>query len=282
MGYMHIDNLYKTQDILLFKWCYALEKIHGTSAHVSWKAGKLEFFAGGGSHETFVKLFSPELPAQFTALAHTEVTVFGEFYGGKIQAMQRVYGTAQRFLVFDVKIGDTWLTVPDMDKVSQGLGLDVVPWEKTSTEIQHLDASRDAPSIQATKNGITNPQPREGIVIRPPIEVVRSDGKRIIAKHKHDAFKERTTQQKVVDPATLKVLTDAKSIAEEWVTDMRLAHVLDKFGPGTPERTRDVISAMQADVVREAEGEIVLSKEVYSAIARRTVELLKRTWPKLV
>ena len=29
MGYIHIGNLYKDQEILLFKECYALEKIHG-------------------------------------------------------------------------------------------------------------------------------------------------------------------------------------------------------------------------------------------------------------
>jgi hypothetical protein len=29
MGYLHIDNLYKNVDILLFKECYAMEKIHG-------------------------------------------------------------------------------------------------------------------------------------------------------------------------------------------------------------------------------------------------------------
>lgn len=29
MGYLHISNLYKDIDILLFKECYALEKIHG-------------------------------------------------------------------------------------------------------------------------------------------------------------------------------------------------------------------------------------------------------------
>ena len=34
MAYQHIDNLYKNQDILKFKECYALEKIHGTSASV--------------------------------------------------------------------------------------------------------------------------------------------------------------------------------------------------------------------------------------------------------
>lgn len=29
MGYIHIENLYKNRAILLFKECYALEKIHG-------------------------------------------------------------------------------------------------------------------------------------------------------------------------------------------------------------------------------------------------------------
>ena len=37
MAYHHIDNLYRNQDVLLFKEVYALEKIHGTSAHVSFK-----------------------------------------------------------------------------------------------------------------------------------------------------------------------------------------------------------------------------------------------------
>ena len=40
MGYRHIDNLYKDQRILLFRECFALEKIHGTSAHVSWTEAK--------------------------------------------------------------------------------------------------------------------------------------------------------------------------------------------------------------------------------------------------
>ena len=51
MGYLHIDNLYKNQDILMFKECYAMEKIHGTSAHVSFKAvpdqqATVGFFSG--------------------------------------------------------------------------------------------------------------------------------------------------------------------------------------------------------------------------------------------
>ena len=52
MGYRHIDNLYKDDRIFSFDECYALEKIHGTSAHVHYKAdqtdGSLIFFSGGG------------------------------------------------------------------------------------------------------------------------------------------------------------------------------------------------------------------------------------------
>ncbi len=57
MGYMHIDNLYRAQEILSFKTCYALEKIHGTSANVSWKDGKVWFSSGGEKRERFVTLF---------------------------------------------------------------------------------------------------------------------------------------------------------------------------------------------------------------------------------
>ena len=61
MGYMDMDNLYKAQDILLFRECYASEKIHGTSAHITWDGKDLRFFAGGESHEKFVALFNQDV-----------------------------------------------------------------------------------------------------------------------------------------------------------------------------------------------------------------------------
>ena len=62
MGYLHIENLYKNQDIMLFIECYALEKIHGTSAHISYNREKdeIKFFSGGEKHERFVSLFDAE------------------------------------------------------------------------------------------------------------------------------------------------------------------------------------------------------------------------------
>lgn len=84
MGYLHIDNLYKNQTILLFRECYALEKIHGTSAHVSWKEGLLTFFSGGEKHERFQGLFDGgALGEGFAAVGHPRLTVYGEAYGGK-------------------------------------------------------------------------------------------------------------------------------------------------------------------------------------------------------
>ena len=44
MGYMKIRNLYQQADVLMFKELWALEKIHGTSAHVRWDGDKVHFF----------------------------------------------------------------------------------------------------------------------------------------------------------------------------------------------------------------------------------------------
>jgi len=74
---MHIGNLYKERDILLFKRCYASEKVHGTSAHVSIKVDKdhptmiddkgqtvatpalIDYFPGGEKLGTFKAFFEP-------------------------------------------------------------------------------------------------------------------------------------------------------------------------------------------------------------------------------
>jgi hypothetical protein len=85
--------------------------------------------------------------------------------------------------------------------------------------------------------------------------------------------------RKVVDPTRLEVLNEADRIAVEWVTPTRLEHVLGKLGIGGDgvglERMKDVISSMIEDVVREAAGEIVDSREARAAIGRKTAEVFK-------
>jgi len=254
-----------------------MEKIHGTSAHISWKEGKLHFSSGGESHNKFVSLFEEvALVAAFEAMGHPEVVVFGEAYGGNQQGQSWRYGPNSKFIAFEVKVGDSWLSVPSADDVAKKLSLEFVHYVKISTDLAAIDAERDAPSEQARRNGVVGDQPREGVVLRPLVEVTLNDGERVMAKHKRDAERETTKIRKVVDPSQLEVLTKATEIAEEWVTPTRLQHVLDKLPQGIGiEKTGDVIAAMIEDVIREAKGEIVDSKEARKAIGQKSAQLFK-------
>ena len=60
MGYQHITNLYKNKSVLMFKEVYALEKVHGTSAHISYRQNQLFFSPGGEKLVNFTKLFDQD------------------------------------------------------------------------------------------------------------------------------------------------------------------------------------------------------------------------------
>lgn len=279
MGYLHIDNLYKNQTIMLFKECYAMEKIHGTSAHISWKfeTKEVNFFSGGEKHENFVALFDKDfLIKKFEEIfPDQDVVIFGEAYGGKQQGMSKTYGKELKFIGFDVKVGFVWLNVPNANDVCNQFGIEFVDYVKVPTELEALNAERDLPSIQAQRNGITEPRQREGVVLRPLVEMKTNNGERVIAKYKPEEFGETKTKREI-SPEQLKVLEDAKEIAEEWVTNMRLQHVLQKFPQDVGmENMGDIIKAMISDVYREGRDEIVESKPVEKAIGKQTVKLFK-------
>lgn len=285
MGYAHITNLYRPegQTILLFRECYALEKIHGTSSSVSWRAGAVHLHTGHRSQENFRRAIVAcggddslaPLTERFVALGHDRVIVHGEAYGGSEQKQSYRYGPELKFAAFDVQIGDVWLAVPNAADVCAKLGLEFVYYERVSTDLSALDAQRDAPSEQARRNGLGD-KPREGVVLRPLVEVTMSNGERICAKHKRTEERETATERPVVDPSKLQVLANAEAIALEWVTPTRLQHVLAKLPDATQiSATKQVIDAMVEDVVREGAGEFVDSKEARSAIGKRTVELFR-------
>lgn len=282
MGYMHINNLYRDTNILMFKECYAMEKIHGTSAHISWKDGKVSFFAGGEKHANFIKLFDEEkLTEKFTELFDCDVFVFGEAYGGKCQGMSETYGKELKFVSFDVKVDNNWLDVQSAEDVVNKLELEFVDYVKIYTDLESINVEKERPSIQAVRNGMGDEKMREGVVLRPIIELKKNNGNRIMCKHKRDEFMETKTKREV-DPEKLKILQEANEISEEWVTPMRLSHVLDKMGnPNEIEDTGKVIKAMIEDVFREAEGEIVESQQAKAAIGKKCANLYKARINKL-
>jgi len=279
MGYLHIDNLYKDQTILMFKECYAMEKIHGTSAHISWNAKeqKVRLFSGGESHERFTSLFDVYfLQAKLAELFLTSnAIIYGEAYGGKQQGMSATYGKELKFIGFEIKVGELWLNVPSAESVCKSLNIEFVDYVKVSTNLASLDTERDKPSTQAKRNGVIEDKIREGVVLKPLVEFTTDNGGRVIAKHKRDEFKETKTPREV-SLEEFKVMEDAKSISEEWVTEMRLKHVLDKLPQGINiESTKLVIDTMVEDVYREAKGEIIESREVTKYIGSKTAVMFK-------
>jgi hypothetical protein len=283
MGYQKIPNLYKDQDILMFKECYALEKIHGTSAHVTWQPedDSVEFFSGGEKYDKFVALFDKDvLRTKFKErLVGYPTVFFGEAYGGKMQGMKATYGDQLKFVVFEVKMGNCWLSVPDAEEVAVYCGFEFVDYAKVSTDLSALDEQRDRPSVQAVRNGIEGDKLREGVVLRPLIELRKNNGSRIVAKHKRAEFRERKSIPEV-DPAKREIKMRAGEIASEWVVPMRMQHVLDKLGflkePLKMEHTGTVIKAMIDDVITEASDEIVDNQPVRKAIGKRAAVMYKK------
>ena len=163
----------------MFRECYAMEKLHGTSAHVRYTpkkdpANPVGFFSGGEPHDKFVVLFDVEaLKKAFqeifggaAELDDSAVVVYGEAYGGKQQGMSHTYGPNLKFCVFDVRVGDVWLAVPQAEDVAKRLGLEFVHYVRIPTDLARIDAERDADSVQAVRNGMGPGHKREGVVLR--------------------------------------------------------------------------------------------------------------------
>ena len=297
MSYMHISNLPKAQEIMLFKEAWALEKIHGTSAHVHWHKGEdilrpdtLTFFSGGASNLEFVQLFDQEVLRQrFMELGLNDVTVYGEAYGGKMHKMSETYGKKLKFIAFEVKVEESWLDVQSAFDVATKLGFEFVYFWKIKTDLASLDEARAQPSTQAFRNGCASSEDnstwkmQEGIVLRPLIELRKNNGERIICKYKNEAFSERASKADTVvgDGDKIKVLADANAIADEWVTEMRLSHVLDGFEhaeSADESAIPGIMALMYADVLRESKGEDprIETKEVKRAISKKAAELFKQ------
>lgn len=294
MGYLKIPNLYKDQRILQLDECWATEKIHGTSGHVNYKDKQVTFFSGGESHTNFKALFNEEfLKIAFEAFGIDEIIVNGEVYGGKCQGMKATYGDKLKFVVFDVRFNGNWLVVPAAEKVAKYLKMEFVPYVKITTKLSEIDRERDADSIQAIRNGMGEGHKREGVVLRPIEELVDDQNNRIIVKHKRPEFIETKTPREI-NPDKQLVLKEAKVIAEEWVTEMRLQHVLDQVLVFKKLRTHSndvsigiedikfVIEFMLEDVRKEAKGEILESQEARKAIGKRTAVLFKKTFTDLL
>jgi hypothetical protein len=113
-------------------------------------------------------------------------------------------------------------------------------------------------------------------VLRPLVELRKNDGERVITKHKREEERETKTPREIGEDK-LKILTEAQSIADEWVTENRLVkHVLPKLSDTSISNMGGIIKAMVEDIRLESSRETVWSKDVEKAIGKNTAILYKR------
>jgi len=127
-----------------------------------------------------MEIFNPQIN-KFKDSFNNSVCFYGEGYGAKIQSGGN-YSSSQDFVLFDIKIGDSWLQRDSVIDIGAKFGIDVVPIIGTGTL---------GDMVKIVKKGFSStwgPFISEGIVARPKTEIKTRSGHRIITKLKHKDF----------------------------------------------------------------------------------------------
>lgn len=166
------------------------EKIDGTNIRIYWDGHKVQF-AG--------RTDNAQLPAELTTklyelfmgekneeifeqkFGETEVILFGEGYGSKIQN-GGLYLDHQDFILFDVMIGTTYVSRESVEDIAKAFGLDVVPIVLTGT------LEDGVKFVESHPKSTIGTHDMEGVVGRPKVELLGKDGSRIIVKIKYCDF----------------------------------------------------------------------------------------------
>ena len=170
------------------KWSLT-EKIDGTNIRVIWDyVNKDITFKGKTDNASIPANLFKELTLMFTTekfvevFSETDVCLYGEGYGAKIQNGGNYIPDGNDFILFDIKVGEWWLKREDVLGIAGKLDLDVVP----DLGIGTLDAM-----IKLVKSGFESRIGNckaEGIVARPLVELKARNGERIITKLKFRDF----------------------------------------------------------------------------------------------
>lgn len=133
-----------------------------------------------------------------------QVVLYGEGYGAGIQKGGGNYSPDQKFILFDIRVGDWWLKREDVVDIASKLGLDVV---------QDLNTIAGASSMTLTEmiswvfeavdwndpamlpsSAINDKAKIEGWVGTPVVPLFARNGERIITKVKYKDFKDLVTE----------------------------------------------------------------------------------------
>lgn len=171
-------------------WTFT-EKIDGTNIRVYWDGHKVQF--GGRTERAQIpsdlvnylnSVFGTNEAEQIfeEKFGETEVILFGEGYGPKIQN-GGAYRNDVSFIMFDVLISGNYQPRESVEDIAKAFGIDVVPIIFEGTIQQGVDFVKTHPkSTMGTAF-------MEGLVGRPKVEMRDRCGKRVIVKIKWEDFK---------------------------------------------------------------------------------------------
>ncbi|MDY7003210.1 MAG: RNA ligase family protein [Cyanobacteriota bacterium] len=167
------------------------EKIDGTNIRIMWDGESVKF--GGRSDNAQIRASLLEvLQNKFTVdnmnavfKEQTEVCLYGEGYGKGINKGGNYLPDSVNFILFDIKIGQWWLTRESIAEIAEMLGVKIVP----IVGIGPLDRA-----VEFAKQGFTSRITEnkqfiaEGLIMRPQQELFNRAGKRVITKIKYKDF----------------------------------------------------------------------------------------------
>lgn len=168
------------------------EKIDGTNIRIHWDGHKVSY--GGRTDRAsipahlmnkLVELFgSNEAEELFEQkFGETEVTLYGEGYGAKIQNGGN-YRPDVSFILFDVLIGNMWLERESVEEIATAFGIEVVPI------IFRGDIDKAVDFVKSHPKSTIGSADMEGLVGRPMCEMRDRRGNRLIVKVKYCDFAE--------------------------------------------------------------------------------------------
>ena len=168
------------------EWTFT-EKVDGTNIRVMWDGSGLSY--GGKTDNASIpaplvhhlRSAFDDKAELFGDIFENGVCLYGEGFGGKIQAAGKLYGDID-FVLFDVRVGDVWLRRESVEDIAKQLQIPVVPIIGVGTLPQMVEMARRGFDSQWGNF------PAEGIVARPSVDLFDRLGKRVITKIKTRDF----------------------------------------------------------------------------------------------
>ena len=167
------------------------EKIDGTNIRVMWDGLKVTF-GGKTDNAQIPALLLAVLKETFTDEKMKEcfsetgnVCLYGEGYGKKIQKGGNYLPDRADFILFDVKVGEFWLSREANEEIASLLDINVVPVMGVMSleEAVNLVTVGFKSTIAENKDYIA-----EGLIMKPVTELYNRKGERVISKVKHKDF----------------------------------------------------------------------------------------------